>query len=59
MEVSWNKGTPCLSSILVGFSLTNHGWFRGTPIDGNLHITLYVSGVGIDVPMFHITQLII
>ena len=36
MAVSKNSGTP-KSSILIGFSITNHP-FWGTPIFGNTHI---------------------
>ena len=36
MGVSENNGTP-KSSILIGFSITNHP-FRGIPIFGNTHI---------------------
>ena len=35
-DVSKNNGTP-KSSILIGFSITNHP-FWGTPIFGNIHI---------------------
>ena len=39
MGVSKNMGKPPKSSILIGFSIVNHS-FWGTPIFGNIHITL-------------------
>ena len=40
MGVSKNSGTP-KSSILIGFSITNHP-FWGTPIFGNIHIWVLI-----------------
>ena len=45
MDVSENSGTP-KSSILIGFSITNHP-FWGTPSFGNTHIFFAVH-----LPMF-------
>ena len=40
MGVSKNKGTT-KSSILIGFSITNHPFWGPTPIFGNTHMSIF------------------
>ena len=54
MGVSKNRGTP-KSSILIGFSITNHP-FWGTPLFGNIHIwvlILHQNHVQLDENFWH------
>ena len=41
--VSKNRGTP-KSSILIGFSIINHPFWRFSSIFGNTHISMDYSG---------------